>query len=240
MHITTRQVEAAYAVANRVFDREITIEVGANELHGIHGLNQTSAIQYINGFASMLRGKVFKRSMNIQATDYFLTRIAEERGQPALKAALASLELHISYYEGLRQEHLPGLRALVIRHQSAVKPPVSLTNLMIEFEASVRKSLADPSSKRLARLKAAPTTPVKIKVFAEVYVRNQDVAAEVLLRASGVCERCRKPAPFKKTKDGKPYLEVHHKEQLSVGGEDTVENAIALCPNCHRELHFGV
>ncbi|PUZ91439.1 hypothetical protein DC365_24640, partial [Vibrio vulnificus] len=20
---------------------------------------------------------------------------------------------------------------------------------------------------------------------------------------------------------------------------DTVENSIALCPNCHRELHFG-
>jgi 5-methylcytosine-specific restriction protein A len=34
-------------------------------------------------------------------------------------------------------------------------------------------------------------------------------------------------------------LEVHHKKQLSEGGEDTVENAIALCPNCHREAHYG-
>ncbi|MEY8786001.1 HNH endonuclease [Citrobacter freundii] len=22
-------------------------------------------------------------------------------------------------------------------------------------------------------------------------------------------------------------------------GEDSVENAIALCPNCHREAHYG-
>ncbi|OOL15317.1 hypothetical protein BXQ27_32765, partial [Klebsiella aerogenes] len=27
---------------------------------------------------------------------------------------------------------------------------------------------------------------------------------------------------------------------LSNGGEDSVENAIALCPNCHRQAHFGV
>ncbi len=24
------------------------------------------------------------------------------------------------------------------------------------------------------------------------------------------------------------------------GGDDTVENALGLCPNCHRELHFDV
>ncbi|MGO2991961.1 MAG: HNH endonuclease [Halomonadaceae bacterium] len=23
-------------------------------------------------------------------------------------------------------------------------------------------------------------------------------------------------------------------------GSDTVENAIALCPNCHREMHYGI
>ena len=25
--------------------------------------------------------------------------------------------------------------------------------------------------------------------------------------------------------------------ELSKGGEDTVENAVALCPNCHRKMH---
>ncbi|WP_342542729.1 HNH endonuclease signature motif containing protein [Paenisporosarcina sp. FSL H8-0542] len=36
-----------------------------------------------------------------------------------------------------------------------------------------------------------------------------------------------------------PYLEVHHIKRLADNGEDSVENAIAVCPNCHRELHFG-
>jgi 5-methylcytosine-specific restriction protein A len=26
---------------------------------------------------------------------------------------------------------------------------------------------------------------------------------------------------------------------LSDGGRDTVDNAVALCPNCHRECHHG-
>jgi len=26
---------------------------------------------------------------------------------------------------------------------------------------------------------------------------------------------------------------------LAEGGKDTVENAAALCPNCHKEAHFG-
>ncbi|MEY0334745.1 HNH endonuclease [Providencia rettgeri] len=32
---------------------------------------------------------------------------------------------------------------------------------------------------------------------------------------------------------------MHHVEWLANGGEDSVENAIALCPNCHREAHYG-
>lgn len=26
---------------------------------------------------------------------------------------------------------------------------------------------------------------------------------------------------------------------LSDGGSDTTNNAVAICPNCHRELHYG-
>ena len=35
-----------------------------------------------------------------------------------------------------------------------------------------------------------------------------------------------------------PYLEVRHKVRLVDNGEDTVENAIAIGPNCHREAHY--
>lgn len=101
------------------------------------------------------------------------------------------------------------------------------------------KSLADLPKSRQARLKEAARIPIRVQVIIETYKRNPDVVAEVLHRASGKCERCQEPAPFKRKKDESPYLEVHHRKQLSAGGEDTVANATALCPNCHRNLHYG-
>jgi len=55
-------------------------------------------------------------------------------------------------------------------------------------------------------------------------------------RANGVCQLCRKEAPFK-NKNGEPYLETHHIKPLSKAGADTIENTVALCPNCHRRMH---
>ena len=47
---------------------------------------------------------------------------------------------------------------------------------------------------------------------------------------------CEQEAPFKNTK-GEPYLETHHVVWIAKGGEDTIENTVALCPNCHRKMH---
>lgn len=112
-----------------------------------------------------------------------------------------------------------------------------------EFETSatrdIRRARRSSPEERRARLRNAPTAPKKTTVVVEAYVRNPDVAAEVLERAAGTCEGCRRSAPFIRRKDATPYLEVHHKTPLSLGGDDTVENAIALCPNCHRQEHYG-
>lgn len=36
-----------------------------------------------------------------------------------------------------------------------------------------------------------------------------------------------------------PYIEVHHIKRLADGGEDILKNIACLCPNHHREIHFG-
>lgn len=108
-----------------------------------------------------------------------------------------------------------------------------------EFHEQVKISIRDTKNARERRLRKAQKAPTAIIIETRYFPRNPDVVAEVLLRANGICERCNKNAPFIRIKDGTPYLEVHHKVQLANGGEDTVENAIALCPNCHRYLHYG-
>lgn len=109
----------------------------------------------------------------------------------------------------------------------------------MDFDEAVNAALKDPKSERKKRLKNSNPEPRKIWQKVAVFVRNPDVVAEVLQRANGKCEACGKAAPFRRRSNDTPYLEVHHCKQLSDGGDDTVENAIALCPNCHREKHFG-
>lgn len=104
---------------------------------------------------------------------------------------------------------------------------------------AVKASSESSREQRLARLAAAPKKPMTMRIVSTAYHRNPDVISEVLFRAKGVCEACNRGAPFNRKSDGTPFLEVHHRLPLAQGGEDTVANAIALCPNCHRERHFG-
>ena len=68
------------------------------------------------------------------------------------------------------------------------------------------------------------------------YERDPYVSQLTKLRANGKCDLCEEPAPFI-DKNGNPYLETHHIDWLSKGGKDTLDNTVALCPNCHRKMH---
>ena len=70
------------------------------------------------------------------------------------------------------------------------------------------------------------------------YSRSTAVREYVKARADGVCEGCGEPAPFMNN-TGEPYLHAHHVHELSIGGSDTPDTVIALCPNCHYQVHHG-
>lgn len=123
-------------------------------------------------------------------------------------------------------------------HPTVLGSTVNLTSPE-DFESQVSKARSEPAAKRRARLALADRRPGFSVVSTILFQRNPDVVAEVLERAGGVCEACRGRAPFKRRSDDSPYLEVHHLVRLADGGEDSIENAIAVCPNCHRKFHFG-
>jgi 5-methylcytosine-specific restriction endonuclease McrA len=116
---------------------------------------------------------------------------------------------------------------------------VSLRDVEQQLREQVSKSLRDTKATRAKRLAKAGRIPSTITVTSTVYDRNPDVVAEAFLEANGHCQGCGCKAPFVRRSDNSPYLEVHHRMPLANGGEDTVANAIALCPNCHREMHYG-
>lgn len=113
----------------------------------------------------------------------------------------------------------------------------------VEFEHAVSKAfdLDLLELYKKAKGKAASMQPENVQKRYEsksyYYERNPDVSAYAKKRAFGICDLCRKEAPFK-DKYGIPYLEAHHVEWLSRGGLDEIDNVVALCPNCHSKMHI--
>jgi predicted HNH restriction endonuclease len=65
------------------------------------------------------------------------------------------------------------------------------------------------------------------------------MVAGALIRSNQACEMPFCSIPLFLKDDGQPFLEVHHVVPLAESGVDELGNAAALCPMCHRELHFG-
>ncbi|GJG98730.1 HNH endonuclease signature motif containing protein [Cupriavidus pauculus] len=91
----------------------------------------------------------------------------------------------------------------------------------------------------IKRAKMAKGKPAKRTVQRDDFVRNPFVVRGAIVRSGGKCEMPGCKSALFEREDGSPYLEVHHVVPLSEEGDDTLLNAAALCPHCHRELHFG-
>jgi 5-methylcytosine-specific restriction protein A len=113
--------------------------------------------------------------------------------------------------------------------------------LPTDDEAALETSVLSARSK-FARGKLVPPAGNKrvqrSNVASSRFLRDANVIAWVLETANGNCEVCDSQAPFLRP-SGVEYLEVHHVRPLNEGGPDTIENACACCPNCHRRLHYG-
>ncbi len=55
----------------------------------------------------------------------------------------------------------------------------------------------------------------------------QELCQQVLKRDNWRCQAC----------GSMKQLEIHHKEFRSHGGQDSEENLVTLCDNCHKRLH---
>lgn len=236
---TKEQITAAYQIASDVFDKRMSRKDGINRLCETHEMNSSSASTFIYNFKLMLHGKVFKRAFSLKEISYCFEQIFCTRSHNDLINAVSALNKHLDYFENQTGTNAKKERELLAQWNDRLKKPRELNTYEATFKELVKKASSDSPEIRQARLAKARKIPKKVKVLSEVYERNPDVKADVLLRANGQCEKCKNDAPFHRKADGTPYLEVHHRKPLKDGGEDTVENTIALCPNCHREEHFG-
>lgn len=136
-----------------------------------------------------------------------------------------------------------GLKTEISKNKfKAIQSLISGKNFYIPEELETESSFDDEVKKainsELGHVKGNKT-PSQKEVRSFQYERDPKVVAYVLKKANGICYDCKNKGPFTSKTTGLPYLEVHHVEMLKDGGEDTIENAVALCPNCHRKRHYG-
>lgn len=114
---------------------------------------------------------------------------------------------------------------------------------LVESQEPYLKSPLSPTSPLRELRNAAVTGKTKgtdtRSVQKKIYVRSLAVKMYALARARGICESCQSEAPFI-NRHKQPFLEVHHLHRVADGGPDDPEGVAAICPNCHREIHFGL
>ncbi len=112
--------------------------------------------------------------------------------------------------------------------------------LMAQLVADIGR-LRHSQNNGLLDLESAPLgndTPDRALTSGWTVIRDSKVRAYVIELAGGKCEYCGRDGFLMSS--GRRYIEAHHIIALSAAGRDVVENVIALCPEHHREAHFGI
>jgi len=108
----------------------------------------------------------------------------------------------------------------------------------LEVESSFEDEVKEALATNLDNV-SGNTSPSQKEVRSYQYVRDPKVVAHILKKAKGICYDCNNNGPFISKTTGYHYLEAHHIQMLKDGGPDTIDNVVALCPNCHRKRHYG-
>jgi 5-methylcytosine-specific restriction protein A len=195
---------------------------------------RASVVSYLEMQNKFLENKRFVRA------DYYRS-LAEQFGRTpkAFEYRMQNISFVLST---MGRRWIPGLPpARNVGEQVATR----IESLIADVESrpvapAAALAIAVSKARALTRIEVKPegsVAPAAALVQVTQYKRDPKVKAWVLAQANGLCECCSMPAPFE-TFDG-PFLEVHHVRTLAENGRDTVCNAVAICPNCHRRLHFG-
>lgn len=118
------------------------------------------------------------------------------------------------------------------------KKPLKIPEKLVEIKEKEKEKLARKLSNDeiIERAKYASKRATSRIVTTKNFERNPFITEYAKRWAKGICQLCEKPAPYN-NKKGEAHLHTHHVEWLSRGGEDSIYNTIALCPNCHEKMH---
>jgi 5-methylcytosine-specific restriction protein A len=233
-NISNEHLNEIFDLAKSVYIERLTRFDAVVQLENKFGIARGTADAYLGAALGFRSGTAFWRTISTYGVCVFLELTKNDSGLIGLKKAQMSINGHI------RDHYLTkGRRSLKLSKSTSEcfeKLGLHSSGESKFLEGKISKLSDEKIFKNLPKAGSRPS--LRIVEVVQI-VRNPYVVEYVLRRADGKCERCKKPAPFNRKSNGSPYLEVHHMMMLSDGGDDTADNAQALCPNCHRMQHHG-
>ncbi|MBB5326370.1 hypothetical protein HNQ34_003523 [Anoxybacillus tepidamans] len=118
MKITREMIEKSYEYAKKVYHKQIDKTSAANNLYKEVGMHQGSASHYIGAFCSMMQGEKYTRTINTEATRYYLENIHKDYGVEQLRIALKAVNQHIDYYGKLGKGKLRSIEKLLNEYKT--------------------------------------------------------------------------------------------------------------------------
>lgn len=221
--ITSEMVERSFEIGKRFFQNKISLKDGIKVLTEI-GMNKNSAVDYVYNYSNLIQGKLFTRTSNIYATEYFLKKIYEENGVEGLQNALISLSQHIDYYEEKSGSSVKKRREVYERYFNLIDKETETPIYPDEVDSDVEYSEGKTK-----------------QVLINSYERNPIARLKCIEHFGLSCQVCSFSFKDRFGDLGRDFIHVHHKVDIAtIGNEysvDPIFDLIPVCPNCHAMLH---
>jgi 5-methylcytosine-specific restriction protein A len=209
-----------YELAKKVYEDKKSKNNALDEAEKF-GMDRGTMNGYISAFKSMMEGEEYKRTINDDATVYYLENILKDFGQSKLLTAINALEKHIKYYESIGSTKRPGLRKILQKF----KEKLDFENTVYPDEVK-DNDLFEGTAKQIT---------------VNAYERNSKARIECIKEYGYKCTICN--FDFEKIygEIGRNFIHVHHIKPLAEIGEkyniDPIKDLRPVCPNCHAMLH---
>lgn len=223
MKIELSSIKQVYKLAKKVYFKELSRSKAIHISIENGWMGKGSTQDYLQNFKCLLEGFVYKRTMKLAGTEYFLRKIHNDFGISAFSVSLRVVSEHVTYYNSLG-------------HSRQVQTQKLVENLIQEFSINFSEHIFPDEIDDETIVEGA-----KKQVYVNTYERSWK-ARNLCIEHFGVsCFVC--GFNFEKIYGaiGVGFIHVHHILDLAqVAKEyivDPVEDLRPVCPNCHSMLH---
>lgn len=160
--------------------------------------------------------------------------VIDKKGNFQLDGFRGGYKVNGAEYNGnVKKDQKETLKKIINGEYDFLLKPIPILD-KIKIEKSIdeeTENIKDENEKKNARELGKEQT-----IYARLNFPLEEIN-KIHRRAQNKCEYC-ECQTFEK-KNGEMYFEIHHIVHYSDGGENSAQNCVLLCPNCHRKIHFA-